>query len=431
MSEDIASAAFAPHPLRDAVLGEVHARPFHLVKSPRRFLHFAFMADAQAAFAAVEALREFCAARNLPLPNSGARHHRIEFEGFILRFESHAEFCTYTFGCAGEAKKPFFPAPDALLQFSRFLPQPGPHLVSVDLHLVKQPLTTDLKLDTIFDPLSLAASMAVNAKAVISTDFRPDAQGYVRILVADCGMTNYRAGALTQRLLEIETYRTLALLGLPEAQRQAPAVQNVEDALTRIARTMTKTDGLVADRALLDELTGLSAELEADSAAASFRFRASAAYDDIVGQRLGAIDQSPYKEYSSLEAFLTRRMAPAMRTCAMLQERQMRLSEKLARATNLLRTRVDVEIEQQNQGVLKAMNERARMQLRLQQTVEGLSVAAISYYVVGLAGYVFKGLKEVGLLPFDPGLATAVTVPVAVVCVAYVVRRIRKSHGDH
>ncbi|MFZ4534143.1 MAG: DUF3422 family protein, partial [Alsobacter sp.] len=125
--------------------------------------------------------------------------------------------------------------------------------------------------------------------------------------------------------------------------------------------------------------------------------------------------------------FLSRRMAPAMRTCTMLEERQHQLSEKLSRAANLLRTRVDVEIERQNRDVLSAMNERTRLQLRLQQTVEGLSVAAISYYVVGLAAYVFKGLSDVGLLPVDAGTATAAAVPLAILGVWAVVRRIRRS----
>jgi uncharacterized membrane-anchored protein len=31
-----------PHPLRAAMLGEVHARPFTAIETPRRILHFAF-----------------------------------------------------------------------------------------------------------------------------------------------------------------------------------------------------------------------------------------------------------------------------------------------------------------------------------------------------------------------------------------------------
>ena len=133
----------------------------------------------------------------------------------------------------------------------------------------------------------------------------------------------------------------------------------------------------------------------------------------------------------NLFPFLQRRVAPAMRTCQMLEERQANLSRKLTRAANLLRTRVDVEIEQQNQALLGSMDARAQMQLRLQQTVEGLSIAAISYYVVGLATYVIKGAKEANLFPFELSTATAIIVPVTIIAVAMIVRRIRNrsSHS--
>jgi len=420
------------HILRALAVDEVHARPFHLVRSPRRFFHFAFLTDAAASKAAIQALSLWCTAHHLPPPAREARHHRVVLGDMALRFESHAEFCTYTFGFAGEGGEWFSPAAPAMMDFTAFLPQPGPLIVAIDLHLLKLSTLDEIsaRLEKTFDVTSLAACKVTRGAGIVATDFRCGHDGFVRILIGDVSLSPYRAGALAQRLMEIETYRTLALMGLPVAQSLSPAVQHVEDSLTRIARNMTKTAGLTADRGLLDELTGLAAQLEADAASANFRLGASAAYDEIVGQRLESIGQEPLEDYSSLTAFLLRRMGPAMRTCQMLQQRQARLSEKLARATNLLRTRVDVAIEEQNRDVLHAMNERTRLQLRLQQTVEGLSVAAISYYIVGLAGYVFKGLKEVGLLPFDYSLATAATVPLAVLTVAYVVRRIRKAHSD-
>jgi uncharacterized membrane-anchored protein len=126
-------------------------------------------------------------------------------------------------------------------------------------------------------------------------------------------------------------------------------------------------------------------------------------------------------------SFLARRMAPALRTCATTEERQANLSEKLARAANLLRTRVDVELERQNRDLLKSMNDRTPLQLRLQTTVEGLSVAAVSYYVVGLFGYLAKGAQDEGL-PVNISLATALFVPVAVAGIWFAVRRIRRRH---
>jgi uncharacterized membrane-anchored protein len=144
--------------------------------------------------------------------------------------------------------------------------------------------------------------------------------------------------------------------------------------------------------------------------------------------RLQTIGERKAGGLPTWSSFLARRMSPAMRTCATTAERQADLSEKLARAANLLRTRVDVALERQNQELLKSMNERTRLQLRLQATVEGLSVAAISYYVVGLFSYLVKAVHDTGRLPFEPSYATAAFVPVAVLAIWWIVRRIRKRH---
>ena len=217
-------------------------------------------------------------------------------------------------------------------------------------------------------------------------------------------------------MIELETYRTLALLGLPEAQRLAPSINRIEKRLAEVTDEMRRTEKLVDNNRLLDELTELAAELEAGAAASLFRFGASRAYNEIVQLRLQTIGERKVDHLPTWSSFLARRMQPAMRTCVTTEERQTDLSEKLARAANLLRTRVDVELEQQNRDLLKSMNERTRLQLRLQTTVEGLSVAAVSYYVVGLFGYLMKGLHDRGV-PIDETLASALFVPVAVLVI--------------
>ncbi len=262
---------------------------------------------------------------------------------------------------------------------------------------------------------------------MFATDFQIDPGGFVRVLVIDRGLGPQRAGALVQRIIELETYRTLALLGLPEAQRLAPAINRIEQRLAEVTEEMTRTEKLVDNHRLLDELTALAAELEAGAAASLFRFGASRAYNEIVHLRLDTIGERKVDNFPTWSSFLARRMQPAMRTCVTIEERQATLSEKLSRAANLLRTRVDVEVEQQNRNLLKSMNERTRLQLRLQTTVEGLSVAAISYYVVGLFGYLIKGVHDRGV-PVDTTLADALFVPVAVLAIWLVLRRIRKKH---
>jgi uncharacterized membrane-anchored protein len=181
-------------------------------------------------------------------------------------------------------------------------------------------------------------------------------------------------------------------------------------------------------QALLAELTELAAELEADAASSLYRFGASRAYDGIVQERLEAIGEEAAAGHETWAGFLQRRLAPAMRTCRSVQERQENLSGKLSRATTLLRSWIDVEVEKQNRDLLASMNRRARLQLRLQQTVEGLSVAAVSYYVVGLIGYVVRGSPAAEFV--RPEIVTAVSVPFVVVAIWLLVRRIRRVHAD-
>jgi uncharacterized membrane-anchored protein len=418
---------FTPHPLRGAILAEMHARPFAAATTPSRLLHFAFMTDGAQGIEARAALARFCSERGAPGPAEGAKHHRVALGDVVLRWEQHSEFTTYswTFTSGQGGEQAFAPAAGALAGVMSGLPQPGLHLVSVDLHILDD--ATAPAPERLFEEASLATSIVDGGAALVATDFRAGADGFVRIMVSDRGLTPPRAGALVQRLLEIETYRTLALLGLPEAHRLSPVIKTIEDSLVRIAGAMPSADDLVTEHALLDELTTLAASLEADTTSASYRFGASRAYDGIVQQRLAAIGEMPVEGWPTIAAFLARRMAPAMRTCQMLQDRQADLSRKLTRAANLLRTRVNVAVEQQNRDVLSAMNERTRLQLRLQQTVEGLSVAAIGYYVVSLFGYLAKGAKDAGFSKVDPGVATAIFVPFAVAAIWWAVRRIRRG----
>jgi uncharacterized membrane-anchored protein len=416
----------APHPLRAAVLGEVHARPFTAVATPRRILHFAFETLGDAAWADRLALAEFCTRRGLEPLKPAAKHHRVTLGGTTLRWEQHSEFTTYTWELPSQGATPFHPAAPSIAAPMAGLPQPGPLIVALDLHLMRDAETT-VTTRQLFDRASLAVAENAEGDALFATDFQADPAGFVRVLVLDRGMGPERAGALVQRLVETETYRTLALLGLPEAQRLTPSIGRIEQRLVEVTEEMRGTAHLIDNHRLLDELTALAAELEAGAAASLFRFGASRAYNEIVQLRLQTIGERRVEGFPTWTSFLARRMAPAMRTCIVTEERQATLSQKLARAANLLRTRVDVELERQNRDLLKSMNERTRLQLRLQTTVEGLSVAAISYYVVALFGYLVKGLHDEGV-PVDISLATALFVPVAVLAIWWTVRRIRRKH---
>ena len=428
---DSISARLSPHPLRGTILGEVHARPFTPLETPRRVLHFAFDTAGERSQADRTAITNFCKRRELGTVKPGDKQHRVVFSGTVLRWEQHSEFTTYRWELPSERMigdaLPFHPPASSLARPMAGVPQPGPVLVALDLHLLAS-ADDHLSPERLFDRNSLAVAENSDSKALFATDFQADPAGYVRILVIDRGLGAERAGALVQRIIELETYRTLALLGLPEAQRLSPSISRIERRLAEVAEEMRRTAELSDNHRLLNELTELAAELEAGAAASLFRFGASRAYNEIVQLRLQTIGEVKVGGLPTWSSFLARRMAPAMRTCITTEERQANLSQKLARTANLLRTRVDVEVEQQNRNLLKSMNERTRLQLRLQATVEGLSVAAISYYVVGLFGYFVKAAQEAGVLRIEPSYATAAFVPLAVLGVWLLVRRIRRKH---
>ena len=170
----------------------------------------------------------------------------------------------------------------------------------------------------------------------------------------------------------------------------------METELPALMRKMQDSAGLEANRMLLDRLTAIAAELETASAESTFRFNATRAYDELIGLRLEAVKEMRIPHHSTLGSFLARRLAPAIRTCASVQERQLDLSSKIARLANLLRTRVDIELESQNGAQLRQMAERVRLQLRLQQTVEGLSIAAITYYISSVVHLLFEGAHAAG-----------------------------------
>lgn len=427
MADEFGAVAMTTHPAREALLGEIHARPFLPAETPHAFLHLGFTVDDKSLADDREWLNRYCLGQGVPGPDAGARHHVVPLGRGRLRWERHAEFITYTYSGPIRNGKPFGEEPENH-PFGSSFRAPGKLLVATRLDLVDDTEPLDTLLEC-FDPTSLAASEVEQGTAVCATDFRTDRNGRTRILIVNRNLETNRAGVLVQRLLEIETYRLLCLLGLPEAQRLSPEIERIENGLQEVTNAIRTADGLQSNKALLDRLSQLAADLEAGAAETSYRFGASRAYNEIVGARLRVLGEAFLPGYGTWQAFLARRLAPAMRTCEALVERQVNLSRKLARATDLLRTRIDVEVEQQNSDLLKSMNRRTRMQLRMQQTVEGLSVAAISYYVVGLLAYIIKGTDSFGL-PVESGVMTAVSVVPVIAVISYLVWRIRAHHTD-
>lgn len=245
----------------------------------------------------------------------------------------------------------------------------------------------------------------VNGDAIcVATDLRHDGEGVVQYRAALSSQRGdqlppARIGRFVQRLIEIETYRLLAYLAVPKTQAMGARVSALEGKVNRIAERTAAQPEPHEEAAILSELTSLSAELQSIGSASEFRFAASLAYSAIVDERMSELRESRIEAHMRLSDAIRRRLDPAMRSCEALLARQQKIAERIGNITELLRTRVDLTLQDQNGAVLRSIDARADAQLRLQQTVEGLSVAAITYYLLGIIGYLVKGapLQLIGM----------------------------------
>jgi uncharacterized membrane-anchored protein len=424
-----AALGFPEREERADILGELHARPFLPLRLPRRLYHFAFMTDRRQAEEDRASVVTLASQRGAAPPAAEAKYHHFDFGQWDLRWEQHAEFTTYTWSTSDKADEPFC-SPNPITAGEIAFRAPGELIAAVHLCCIARPsLIKDL--GEYFHPQSLCVIEAAENSARVSTDFLVDPFGMTRILVESTGLTETRAGRLSQRLLEIETYRTLALLGLPAARSIRHSLDRMETELAAITGELARTVDYHQSQSLLRRLGAIAADLEAQAARTTYRFSATHAYYDIVKSRLDVIRERKSGQYVTISAFFDRRLRPAIVTCNATEARQARLSDQLARATNLLSTGIQSDLEKQNRDLLQSMDRRARLQLRLQQTVEGLSVAAISYYVVGLVGYVVKGISEAGILPskINTGLVVGAAAPVVVLTVWLGMRAVhRRMH---
>lgn len=422
----------APLPLDDypdryALANELHARPFPELTVPCRAAHIAIMPERDAAERdrardfdhLVALLDRHGAARPAP----GANHHSTALGRAFLKWEQHTEFVTYTLFVPGLGDTPFDGSAHALFPDDWLAAAPGRILTSCLVRVEEDHgQAANGEVSSWFVPESLAISTVIDGAATIAGDFRIDQNGHVRFAVLPVpGTGERRLGRIVQRLLEIETYKAAAMLTLNHARQVAGRVAELDRELAQVVGHMAADEGDDADT--LDRLLRIAAEVERLSSETAFRFGAAGAYAAIVTQRIEVLREERSASRQTFAEFMMRRFEPAMRTCRSAEGRLTELGLRAQRASNLLRTRVDVGNARQNVEVLRRMDERAALQLRLQETVEGLSVVAISYYAVNLAANLLKPAgKAAGLS--ESGVYALLTPPV-VLAVWVMVRRIR------
>lgn len=424
------------HPQRAALHNEIHARPPEPMTAPLVISHVVMLTDADERAASREHLSSLLRDHHLPALDtqvSHSRHTLPTLGGVRVRWERHTEFVSWTFMRSLDEAA----LPDEQVTACAALPAtwidalPGKRLLAMHLWATPKGVTNgeaeaaqDALVRRMLLDETLIGSAVGDGGSEAYTDFAIHPDGFSRILLF-VGNTSPRGlGRLIQRLLEIETYRMAALMGFPAALQVSGELTNAERDLSELATAI-----LTAERhdepQLLDRLTHLAGQIESQYAALHSRFSASSAYFSLVDKRISELSETRIAGLQTIREFMDRRLSPARNTCEWAVRRQDALSQRVSRMSNLLRTRVEIKQQQNSEALLHTMNERQDVQLKLQSTVEGLSVAAITYYIVGLISYLAKGAQKLGW-PLSPETTAAAAIPVVALGIWWSLRRLHR-----
>ena len=406
------------HDNRWLIHAETHARPVPPLDGPATIRRVAFMSADRGRDLALLQTRMAELGNISDEDFAAARQLDFERDGHNVIWEMHNEFATLTW------KSPLGDT------------NTWPTGIGLELH-TNVALVSATRIDVIdeesIDPVRLA-HLAENSlchseiyagQAQIATDFIADADRFVTFEVAARRCGDQRRGVIVRRVLEIETYRCFALLGLPVARQVAGRVQGYEQALAAIMAEIGESSTPRAHRTSLDALHRLSVEVGRRIEETSFRFAATKAYGEIIAERLGRLGEASIGESTTVQRYLDNRVQPALATCRAMEKRLTDLGTKVQRSIELLDATITVSIQTQNQEVLDTISRTAQSQYRLQETVEGLSIIAISYYALGILGYIAEGLHEV--LPIDKPVLLTILAPIVVLVVFFSIRRLRRT----
>lgn len=414
------------HPLRQTLYNELHSRPFQVLPTRARVTQIAVLTTPEQKQQQFEHLCQLHRQLGYPEPAEDVGCFEKTFGTLRVRREMHMEFASYTFTNLAESdREPFVetgvsPLPDGWLA----------QLVGTVIaafHVEIRPSSNDAEDDLAyvrqhFEGLRLVGSSPQEGAARVWGTFRLHSDGFGRFMVLNHEMSDSQLGRLTQRLMEIETYRLMSLLALPVARDISPFLNDMDQQLATINQALADNQA-VDEPGLLKELSHIAARIEAFRAHSTFRFSATRAYHQLVLTRLDELREDELSGHLTLTEFMTRRLTPAVKTCEAVSERLEDLSRRVDRASDMLRTRVEMAIQSQNQQLLASMDRRSRIQLMMQHTVEGFSVVAISYYLVGLLKLGLDTLYDAGLV-FNKSLVLGIAIPVIMVAVFLGIRTI-------
>ena len=417
---------------------EVHARPSARVRLPALVVYVAVLNDGIGREQEWAHLKRLPGHADLALERLNGNFLRLRCDGYTVKWERHTEFTRYSIVQALPAHAGLgATSPELashLVTGTDWLRNiPGKTVAAVHLGMLmaepNEPNPVALAQAWLGEGAVVGSRMGNTTEGLphssVLTHFRMGEDGFERILVlAPADTSEARAGRISQRLLELETYRLMALRGLPVAKSLSPVLSQAEAQLADItARLESKGD---SDQALLDVLVSLAARIERATAEHGYRFSATRAYDTLVRQRIAELRERPIAGTQTVGEFMQRRLSPAMATVEATAQRLASLSERVSRTSALLRTRVDIATESQNQVLLEKLTRGQELQLKLQTTVEGLSIAAISYYVVSLVLYGAKALNNLGW-SMHPEAVAGLSIPLVLWGVWRLTRRVHEK----
>jgi uncharacterized membrane-anchored protein len=372
------------HPLRVALSELMHLRALPLDGAPVRLRQWVFLVepsdrDAEAAFVGLFA----------PGQDTALGRAVVEDDDGGWLWERHQEFSTWTWFAYGALGDELGFQPEADERFFWLHGAPGQVFRGVEISVgaATDPPPSDAALSRHIDLRRCVSCEVFDGAARIWTDFRLREGGAGRIHVHNQGLANDEVSRLAQTLLEIGNYRKLALLGFAPARETLAWLDGAE------ARLATITGDLAAgqdSQGVLDHLLALSAEVEARAATSRFRRGATESYHQLTLDRLEALRERRLPGHSTMSEFIARRLLPAMRTREAADRRLDDLSQRVARCGDLLRAKLGLAQDRQNQETLRGMDASLQLQTKLQGLVEGLSIFAVGYYVLGLLGYLIK-----------------------------------------
>jgi len=420
---------------RATVHNEVHARPTVAIQLPALVVYIAMLNENVTREQECQHLRLLPGLSELDVDRLAGNFLRLHFEGFSMTWERHTEFTRYSI-VQPLAQSVFLEACDPnLMSALQVAPEwlrslPGQTIAAIKLAFLHGDSTNpadclEQSRAWFGEHAILASTMGTSGHSLVVTDLMLRPSGFEHILlIAPPGTNTARAGRITQRVLELETYRILSLRGLSAAKQLWPMLSH-ED--VTLADVMSRLENkLTSDQALLDTIISMAARVERATTEHAYHFSATRAYHALVLQRSVELREQAIPGTQTLGNFMQRRLAPAIATVVATEQRLASLSERVSRASALLRTRVDIATEAQNQQLLEKLTRGQALQLRLQTTVEGLSIAAISYYVVSLLLHGAKSLKAAGVA-INPEIAVGVLIPLVLSAVWGVTRRIHKN----